>query len=50
MVQYADDVALNGAGLRHVIEWRAGFGDMAVQSAPGHQETVRYDDIARQSW
>jgi YidC/Oxa1 family membrane protein insertase len=44
MVQYADDVALNGAGLRHVVEWRAGFGDLAVQSAASHQSTVRYDD------
>jgi YidC/Oxa1 family membrane protein insertase len=47
MVQYADDVALNGSGLSHVIEWRGGFGDMAVQSAPSHQETVRYDDSRR---
>lgn len=44
MVQYADEVALNGAGLSHVVEWRAGFGDLAVQSAPSHQSTVRYDD------
>ncbi len=44
MVQYADDVALNGAGIRHLVEWRAGFGDIAVQSAASHQETVRYDD------
>jgi YidC/Oxa1 family membrane protein insertase len=44
MVQYADEVALNGTGLRHVVEWRAGFGDLAVQSAAGNQSTVRYDD------
>jgi YidC/Oxa1 family membrane protein insertase len=30
-----------------VVQWRAGFGDMAVQGAPGHQETVRYDDSRR---
>ena len=47
MVQYADDVSLNGAGLPHVVQWRGGFGDMAVQGAPGHQETVRYDDSRR---
>src|SRR5579883_2200462 len=47
MVQYADEVTLNGAGLPHVVEWRGGFGDMAVQGAPGHQETVRYDDNRR---
>jgi len=47
LVQYADDVSLNGAGLPHVVQWRAGFGDMAVQGAPGHQETVRYDDSRR---
>jgi YidC/Oxa1 family membrane protein insertase len=47
LVQLATDVALNGAGLPHVIEWRGGFGDMAVQGAPGHQETVRFDDSRR---
>jgi len=47
MVQYADDVSLNGTGLPHVVEWRGGFGDMAVQGAAGHQETVRYDDSRR---
>jgi YidC/Oxa1 family membrane protein insertase len=47
MVQYADDLSLNGTGLPHVIQWRGGFGDMAVQGAPGHQETVRYDDSRR---
>jgi YidC/Oxa1 family membrane protein insertase len=43
MVQYADDVTLNGYGLPHLVEWRGGFGDMAVQNASGQQATVHYD-------
>ncbi len=43
LVQYADDVTLNGAGLPHLIEWRGGFGDMAVQNAAGQQATIHYD-------
>ncbi len=43
MVQYADDVTLNGAGLPHLVEWRGGFGDMAVQNAAGQQATIHYD-------
>ncbi len=43
MVQYSDDVTLNGAGLAHLVEWRGGFGDMAVQSAAGQQATIYYD-------
>ena len=43
MVQYADEVTLNGAPLPHLVEWRGGFGDMAVEAAPGHQATIYYD-------
>jgi YidC/Oxa1 family membrane protein insertase len=43
MVQYADDVTLNGAPLPHLVEWRGGFGDMAVQAAAGQQATIYYD-------
>jgi YidC/Oxa1 family membrane protein insertase len=43
MVQYADEVTLNGAPLPHLVEWRGGFGDMAVQSAAGQQATIYYD-------
>jgi YidC/Oxa1 family membrane protein insertase len=43
MVQYSDDVTLNGAPLPHLVEWRGGFGDMAVQSAAGQQATIYYD-------
>jgi len=45
MVQYADDVTLNGVGLPHLVEWRGGFGDMAVQNAAGQQATVHYDPV-----
>jgi YidC/Oxa1 family membrane protein insertase len=43
MVQFADEVILNGAGLPHLIQWRAGFGDAAVSGAAGHQENIRFD-------
>ncbi len=44
MAQYADEVTLNGAGLPHLVQWRGGFGDMAVQSASGQQATIYYDE------
>jgi YidC/Oxa1 family membrane protein insertase len=43
LVQYSDDVTLNGKGIPHLVQWRGGFGDMAVQSAAGQQATIRYD-------
>jgi YidC/Oxa1 family membrane protein insertase len=43
MVQYSDDVALGGNGLSHLVQWRGGFGDMAVQNASGLQGTIHYD-------
>ncbi len=43
MVQYADEITLNGAPLPHLVEWRGGFGDMAVQNAAGQQKTIYYD-------
>jgi YidC/Oxa1 family membrane protein insertase len=43
MVQYTDEVTENGAGLPHLVEWRGGFGDMAVQNAAVEQKTIRYD-------
>ena len=43
MVQYSDEVMLNSAGLPHLVEWRGGFGDMAVQSAAGQQATIYFD-------
>ena len=43
MVQYADESKLEGAGLPHLVEWRAGFGDMTVNSAAGHQASIHYD-------
>ncbi len=47
MTQYADEVTLNGAGLPHLIQWRAGFGDMAAYSPAGHQASIHYDTEAR---
>ncbi len=43
LVQYSDEVTLNGAGVPHLVEWRGGFGDMAVQNAAGQQATIHYD-------
>ncbi|MDQ1470806.1 MAG: YidC/Oxa1 family rane protein insertase, partial [Bryobacterales bacterium] len=43
MVQFADEVTLNGEGLPHLVQWRAGFGDAAVNGAAGHQENIRFD-------
>jgi YidC/Oxa1 family membrane protein insertase len=43
LVDYSDQVTLAGAGLPHLIQWRGGFGDMAVQNAAGLQGTIRYD-------
>jgi YidC/Oxa1 family membrane protein insertase len=46
-VQFADEVRLSGAGIPHLIQWRAGFGDMAADNAYGHQQTVHYDTEKR---
>jgi YidC/Oxa1 family membrane protein insertase len=43
MVQFADEVKLGNAGLPHLVQWRGGFGDMAVDNAAGHQQGIRYD-------
>lgn len=43
LVQYADEVTLGGAGLPHLVQWRGGFGDMAVQNAATQQATIYYD-------
>ena len=43
LLQYSDDVTNNSAPLRHLVEWRGGFGDMAVQNAAGQQHTIHYD-------
>jgi YidC/Oxa1 family membrane protein insertase len=43
MVQYADESTLEGAALPHLVEWRAGFGDMSVNNAAGHQASIHYD-------
>jgi len=43
LVQFADEVKLDSAGLPHLLQWRGGFGDMAVNNAAGHQQGIRYD-------
>jgi YidC/Oxa1 family membrane protein insertase len=44
LVQYSDEVTqVGGAGIPHLVQWRGGFGDMAVQNAAAQQGTIRYD-------
>jgi YidC/Oxa1 family membrane protein insertase len=43
LVQFADEVKLGSTGLPHLMQWRGGFGDMAVNAAAGHQQSIRYD-------
>jgi YidC/Oxa1 family membrane protein insertase len=43
MMQFADEVKLDGTGVPHLVQWRAGFGDMAVPAAAGHQENILFD-------
>jgi YidC/Oxa1 family membrane protein insertase len=44
LVQYSDEVTqLGGMGIPHLVQWRGGFGDMAVQNAAGQQATIHYD-------
>jgi len=47
LVQFADEVKLNGSGLPHLIQWRAGFGDLAANNAYSHQTAVYYDSDKR---
>ncbi|MCU1235296.1 MAG: protein translocase subunit yidC [Candidatus Solibacter sp.] len=37
------EVTLDGQSLPHLIEWRGGFGDLTVSTAPGAQRTLYYD-------
>jgi YidC/Oxa1 family membrane protein insertase len=43
LVQYSDDVTSGGSAVPHLVQWRGGFGDMAVQNASGQQYAIRYD-------
>ena len=41
--EFTSEVSVGGTGLAHLIEWRGGFGDGAVQNAAGVQRSVRFD-------
>lgn len=41
--QVATEVTQGGEGVPHLIVWRGGFGDSAVQNAAGQQRTVYFD-------
>jgi YidC/Oxa1 family membrane protein insertase len=41
--QFSSEVTQGAAGLPHLIQWRGGFGDMALRDAASQQRTVSYD-------
>ena len=41
--EFTSEVTAGGTGLAHLIEWRGGFGDGAVQNAAGVQRSVHFD-------
>ena len=43
LTQVTSDVSLNGAPVPHLIAWRGGFGDFAVQNASAMQHSIRYN-------
>ncbi len=43
LVQLADEVKRDGAGVPHQISWRAGFGDLNVNNPSSHVLAIRYD-------
>ena len=43
LVDVSSEVSENGQPLPNEIEWRGGFGDMAVGNPAGAQETLRFD-------
>ena len=43
MVTLTNDTTLDGRGIPSLLQWRGGFGDMAVQNAASQQATIHYD-------
>lgn len=43
LTEVASEVRVNGAEIPHLLEWRGGFGDFAVQNASGVQRAIRYN-------
>lgn len=43
LVQIAEEVRRDGAGVPHQISWHAGFGDLDVTNASSHVAAIRYD-------
>lgn len=41
------EVTEHGAPVPHLVEWRGGFGDMAVPSAAGQQAVIHFDTAAQ---
>ncbi len=43
MAHVSSEVSQNGGGIPHMLAWRGGFGDLAVQNPTGQISTIRYD-------
>jgi YidC/Oxa1 family membrane protein insertase len=43
LVQITSEVATDGQPVTHMIEWRAGFGDLTLTTAATKQQTIYYD-------
>ena len=43
LTQVSSSVTMNGAPVQHLLAWRGGFGDFAVQNASGVQHAIRYN-------
>ena len=43
LTRISSEVSQNGSGLPHMLAWRGGFGDLAVQNPSGQISTIHYD-------
>ncbi len=41
--EFTSAVSENGEGIQHLVSWRGGFGDAAVQNAAGAQRALHFD-------
>lgn len=46
LAQFTSRVAENGTGIQHLLTWRGGFGDAAVQNAASRQRVLFFDSQA----
>jgi YidC/Oxa1 family membrane protein insertase len=43
LAQFSSEVSENGSGIQHLIAWRGGFGDTALQNSAGNQRALYFD-------